>query len=63
MDLRLSVTRHLSDGLGLKRISSFSPQLHTVCYFKVSNEKRAPSCLSYIGDEILPSYIMGIIIQ
>ena len=28
----------------------------------VSNEKRAPGCLGYIGDEILPSYI-GIIIN
>ena len=25
-----------------------------------SNEKRAPGCLGYLGDEILPSYI-GII--
>ena len=28
----------------------------------LSNEKRAPSCLGYIGDEILHSY-MGIIIN
>ena len=27
---------------------------------EVSNEKRAPGCFGYIGDEILPSY-MGII--
>ena len=29
---------------------------------QMSNEKRAPACLGYIGDEILPSY-MGIIIN
>ena len=28
----------------------------------MSNEKRAPGCLGYIGDEKLPSYI-GIIIN
>ena len=27
----------------------------------LSNEKRAPSCLRYIGDEILPSYVAIII--
>ena len=30
--------------------------------FQVSNEKRAPGCLGYVGDEILPSYI-GILIS
>ena len=29
---------------------------------QMSNEKRAPGCLGYIGDDILPSYI-GIIIS
>ena len=24
---------------------------------QLGNEKRAPSCLGYIGDEILPSYV------
>ena len=28
----------------------------------MSNEKRAPGCLGFIGDEILPSYI-GIVIN
>ncbi len=28
----------------------------------MSNEQRAPGCLGYIGDEILPSYV-GIIIN
>ena len=32
------------------------------CKNQLSNEKRAPGCLVYIGDEILPSYI-GIIIS
>ncbi len=26
-------------------------------YIHVSNEKKAPGCLGYIGDEILPSYV------
>ncbi len=25
--------------------------------FQLSNEKKAPECLGYIGDEILPSYV------
>ena len=28
--------------------------------FRVSNEKRAPGWLAYIGDEILPNYISGL---
>jgi len=28
----------------------------------LSNEKRAPSCLRYIGDELLPSYV-GVIMN
>ena len=28
----------------------------------MSNEKRAPGCLGYIGDDILPSYV-GIIVN
>ena len=31
-------------------------------WVQMSNEKRAPGCLGFIGDEVLPSY-MGIIIK
>ena len=38
------------------------PSLSLACKKQVCNEKKAPGCLGYIGDQKLPSYV-GIMIN
>ena len=57
----MEVTNYLLSGMILQ-VGESSNWVGLISFLHLSNEKRPPGCLVYIGDEILPSYI-GILIN